>query len=96
MKLNDCMRVSDLQLLSEHQYNSLMNYLRFLGIKSAISYNQMQTTQADSIVLTVYEREAHVSLVWTSVNDSALAAKHCFTDIIRMTEMGEMMTYENR
>ena len=96
MKLNDYMPVSDLQLLSEQQYNSLMNYLLFIGIKSAISYNQMQTMQTNLIVLTVYEREAVVSLFWTSVNDNDLASKHSYEDIVRMVEIGELTTYENR
>lgn len=96
MKLNDYMPVSDLQLLSEQQYNSLMNYLRFLGIKSAISYDRVTIMKSELLALTVYERGVDVSLVWTSVIDNALAAKHCFTVIIRMAEIGELMTYENR
>lgn len=96
MNLNDYMWVSDLQLLSEQQYNSLMNYLRFLGIKSAIAYDRVTIMKSELLALTVYERGVDVSLVWTSVNDNALAAKHCFTDIIRMAEIGELMTYENQ
>lgn len=96
MKLNDYMLVSDLQLLSEQQYNSLLNYLKFLGIKSVVSYDRIKIMKSELVVLTVYEREADVSLVWTSVKDNDLASKHSYEDIIRMAEMGELMAYENR
>lgn len=94
MKLNDYFLVSDLQRLTSDEYKSLVIYLSLIGIQCRIEFENVQKNKSPHVVLTAYNRDGVVRLIWSTTRDNDLKTRVSYEDLKRMSSLGELYERE--
>lgn len=89
MKIGDYFLVSDLQRLSEEQYNSLVTYIKFMGVACRILYKDIvENPDGDPDVVVVDDCWDGTMLLWSYFGDEEIVNCIPYDDILRIISLG--------
>lgn len=89
MKINDYASTEDFERLGEQQYNSLINYLKLVGIGCNIEYSDIKHTTYDILIVDCSTYGTPTLLRSRSATDPDAETQFSYEELLKLASLGD-------